>query len=161
MLCFICAFSALSSFASTQSAPALERDQVPAWTEKDLDFFLHGSMSTEVVPEKVLNAFIKVYPDLFPHAHLSHLGLIPDPAFGWPVGFSRKPVAHLGGLSSLGLNCAGCHCTQVVSSRGGKSVRVLGVTSLFDAEAYFGSVIVATFRTTVPTNMIKFLDAFL
>src|SRR5947209_12626008 len=58
--------------------------QVPTWSEKDLDFFLHGSMSTEVVPEKVLRAFIRIYPDLFPRADLSHLGLIPDPAFGWP-----------------------------------------------------------------------------
>src|SRR5437868_8909850 len=33
---------------------------------EDLDFFLHGSMSTEVVPERVLRAFIKIYPDLFP-----------------------------------------------------------------------------------------------
>jgi len=30
-----------------------------------MNFFLHGSMSTEVVPEAVLRAFIKTYPDLF------------------------------------------------------------------------------------------------
>src|SRR5947209_8551747 len=40
--------------------------QVPAWSEADMKFFLHGSMSTEVVPEVVLRAFIKIYPDLFP-----------------------------------------------------------------------------------------------
>ena len=54
-------------------------------------------MGTEVVPEVVLGAFIRIYPDLFPSRDLSHLGLIPDPAFGWPVGFSRRPVGHLGG----------------------------------------------------------------
>ena len=57
---------------------------------EDLEFFLHGSMSTEVVPERVLRAFIKIYPDLFPASDLAYLGLIPDPAFGWPIGFSRK-----------------------------------------------------------------------
>ena len=36
-------------------------------------------------------------------------------------------------------------------------MRVLGVTSHFDAEAFFGSVIVATFRTADPANMKKFL----
>ena len=78
-----------------------------------MDFFLHGSMSTEVVPETVLRALIKTYPDLFPTADLSHLGLIPDPAFGWPIGFSRKNVQHLGGLPSIGINCASCHVTQI------------------------------------------------
>jgi hypothetical protein len=33
--------------------------QVPTWSRGDLDFFLHGSMSTEVIPEAVLRAFIK------------------------------------------------------------------------------------------------------
>ena len=50
-------------------------------------------MSTEVVPETVLRAFIRTYPDLFPSQDLSHLGLIPDPEFGWPIGFSRKEVS--------------------------------------------------------------------
>src|ERR1700722_15474186 len=66
--------------------------QVPAWSHHDMDFFLHGSMSTEVVPEAVLRGFIQIYPDLFPSQDLSHLGLLPDPAFGWPVGFSRNNV---------------------------------------------------------------------
>jgi hypothetical protein len=40
--------------------------QAPAWSPGDEDFFLHGSMSTEVAPEAVLRAFTRVYPDLFP-----------------------------------------------------------------------------------------------
>jgi hypothetical protein len=60
--------------------------QAPQWSKSDLDFFLHGSMSTEMVPEAVLRAFIATYPDLFPSKDLSHLGLIPDEEFGWPVG---------------------------------------------------------------------------
>lgn len=32
--------------------------QVPKWSAEDLSFFMHGSMSTEVVPESVLRAFI-------------------------------------------------------------------------------------------------------
>ena len=49
---------------------------MPTWSHADLDFFLHGSMSTEVVPETVLRAFIKTYPDLFPKDDLSNLGLM-------------------------------------------------------------------------------------
>ncbi|MBI3882338.1 MAG: hypothetical protein HY301_20055 [Verrucomicrobia bacterium] len=135
--------------------------QVPSWSRADLDFFLHGSMSTEVVPEAVLRAFIRTYPDLFPSADLSHLGLIPDPAFGWPVGFSRKPVAHLGGLSSVGINCAACHVAEISVAPGAAPVRVLGGTAHFDAEAFFGSVIVATFRTSDPANLKRFLAAYL
>src|SRR2546423_613399 len=54
--------------------------------------FLHGSMSAEVVPEGVLRAFIRVYPDLFATNDLTHLGLIADSEFGWPIGTSRTNV---------------------------------------------------------------------
>jgi mono/diheme cytochrome c family protein len=140
---------------------AADSGQVPTWSAADLEFFLHGSMSTEVVPETVLRAFIRTYPDLFPTADLSHLGLIPDPQFGWPIGFSRKKVANLGGLSALGVNCASCHVGEIVREDGAQPVRVLGMTALFDAEAYFGSIVVATFRTADPQNMQRFLAAYL
>src|SRR5262249_8494545 len=145
--------------ATESTGPALA--QVPTWSRSDLDFFLHGSMSTEVVPEVVLRAFISAYPDLFPKADLSNLGLIPDPSFGWPVGFSRLPVPHLGGLSSVGVNCAACHVAEVTSGASSTPVRVLGATSHFDAEGYFGGVAVATFRTAEPANMKRFLAAYL
>jgi hypothetical protein len=105
--------------------------QVPSWTQGDMDFFLHGSMSTEFVPESVLRAFVRIYPDLFPTADLSHFGLIPDSSFGWPIGFSRRKVEHLGGLPSVGINCAACHVTEITASPGAAPVRVLGV---YDAE---------------------------
>jgi len=131
--------------------------QVPTWSKDDLQFFLHGSMSTEVVPEAVLQAFIKTYPDLFSSWDLSHLGLIPDPAFGWPIGFSRKNVQHLGNLSAVGINCASCHVAQITSTSSKEPIRILGVTSHFDVEAFFGSVLVATFKTSDPANMKRFL----
>ena len=140
---------------------SIARAQVPTWSKQDMDFFLHGSMSTEVVPEKVLHAFIKIYPDLFPKSDLSHFGLVPDPEFGWPIGFSRKNVPHLGGLSAIGTNCAACHVAQITARNSNKPVRLLGVASHFDAEAYFGAVTVAGFRTAQPENMKKFLLAYL
>jgi hypothetical protein len=39
-----------------------EGQQVPTWSAKDMQFFLHGSMSAEVTPEGVLRAFIKLIP---------------------------------------------------------------------------------------------------
>jgi len=138
----------------------IDNAQIPKWSAEDLDFFLHGSMSTEVVPEGVLRAFIKIYPDLFPQQNLAYLGLIPDPQFGWPIGFSKKQVSHLGDLPAVGLNCAACHVAEVRSS-GSAPVRVLGATSHFDAEAFFGAVVVATFRTSEPANMKLFLGAYL
>ena len=133
-------------------------------------------MSTEVVPESVLRAFIKTYPDLFPSSDLTHLGMIPDKEFGWPIGFSRKNIKHLGNLASIGINCASCHVAEVrsanggttsVSSRTGQSpsrrepIRILGVTSHFNVEGFFGSVLVATFKTSDPENMKRFLAAYL
>jgi hypothetical protein len=122
--------AALIAVASTADQPAkakIDPAQIPKWSAEDLDFFLHGSMSTEVVPENVLRAFIKTYPELFPTNDLSHLGLIPDPAFGWPIGFARGKPAHLGGLSSLGINCAACHVAQVESASAHRPMRILGV----------------------------------
>src|SRR2546430_13856002 len=114
--------SLLVSAAVDNVSPArtdIARQQAPSWSKEDLNFFLHGSMSTEVVPEAVLRAFIKTYPDLFPSSDLTHLGLIPDKEFGWPVGFSRKNIKHLGGMSAIGINCASCHVAQVTSKNGG------------------------------------------
>jgi len=122
-----------------------------------VNFFLHGSMSTEVAPEAVLRAFIKTYPDLFPSWDLSYLGLIPDKDFGWPIGLSRKNVQHLGGLPALGINCASCHVAQITSISRPEPIRILGVTSHFDVESFFGSVLVATFKTADPENMKRFL----
>jgi hypothetical protein len=140
---------------------AVAKAQVPTWSQQDMDFFLHGSMSTEVVPETVLRAFIKTYPDLFPTADLTHLGMIPDADFGWPIGFSRANVKHLGGLSAIGINCASCHVAQITFTTDNKPIRILGTTSHFNVEAFFGSVLVATFKTSDPANMKRFLAAYL
>ena len=72
------------STASAQERPGFDLTQVPTWSHEDMDFFLHGSMSTEVVPERVLKAFMATYPDLFHGNDLSTFGLIPDAAGGWP-----------------------------------------------------------------------------
>jgi hypothetical protein len=45
--------------------------QVPTWSRDDLNFFLHGSMGTEIFPEPVLRTFIKIYPELFPTSNLA------------------------------------------------------------------------------------------
>ena len=47
------------SLAQQKKAPGIDTAQIPKWSADDLKFFLHGSMSTEVVPEPVLRAFIK------------------------------------------------------------------------------------------------------
>jgi hypothetical protein len=157
-----CPTAIFLTFGLCVNAAALEKstttriDQVPTWSTQDMDFFLHGSMSSEVVPEGVLQAFIKIYSDLFPTSDLSHLGLIPDSAFGWPIGLSRKSVKRLGGLSAVGINCASCHIAQITSTSASEPIRILGATSHFDIEAFFGSILAATFKTSDPTNMKKF-----
>jgi hypothetical protein len=137
VLGLVLAVVACSASPDSRSAPSARREaggievaQVPGWSRDDLEFFLHGSMGTEVLPERVLRAFVPTNPDLFPRPDLSHFGLIADPAFGWPIGFSRRQVPHLGGLSAVGVNCAACHVGQIVPEPDGAPVRVLGMTSL-------------------------------
>ena len=146
---------------AVEKAAKIDNDQVPTWSRQDMDFFLHGSMGTEVVPESVLRAFIKTYPDLFPTSDLSHLGLIPDIRFGWPIGLSRKNVRHLGGLSAIGINCASCHVAQITSTSETQPIRILGATSHFDVEAFFGSILAATFRSSDAGNMKMLLCVYL
>jgi hypothetical protein len=162
VLAIASAATAIAAVSEQATKPKMELAQVPKWSADDLEFFLHGSMSTEVVPERVLRAFIKIYPDLFPASDLTHLGLIPDPKFGWPIGFSRKTeVKHLGGLSAVGINCASCHVAQINSSAAKEPIRILGVTSHFNVEGFFGALLVSTFRTSDPANMKQFLAAYL
>jgi hypothetical protein len=165
---------AVAIFASAEIPPlkaagsdsGIDLAQVPKWSRADLEFFLHGTMSTEVVPERVLQAFVATYPDLFPSKDLSNFGLLPDASSNLPIGVSRRAVPHLAGLPSIGVNCAACHVgeiTFVSTKQAGRPLRilVLGMTSHFDAEAFLGAVIVATFRTSNPTNMQSFLANYL
>src|SRR5438477_1724979 len=161
MLLTACTTSGERPATAARPAGDVLTAQVPAWSADDRAFFLHGSMSAEMVPERVLRAFVAVYPDLFPRADLTNFGLIADPAFGWPIGVSRREVAHLGGLPSLGINCASCHIAELTPVAGGAPVRVLGATAHFDAEAFFGALTVATFRTADPNAMLPFLRAYL
>jgi hypothetical protein len=147
--------------AAPEKSTRTDTEQVPNWSAQDMAFFLHGSMSTEVVPESILRAFIKTYPGLFPTSDLSHVGLIPDNEFGWPIGLSRKDVKHLGGLSAVGINCASCHVAQITSTSVSEPIRILGVTSHFDVETFFGSILAATFRSSEPASMKRFLAAYL
>jgi cytochrome c2 len=126
-----------------------------------MSFFKHGSMSTEIVPENVLRAFIATYPELFRGGDLRKFGLLPDVEFGWPVGFSKGSPEHLGKLPSVGINCAACHVADVERKDArGEKVRVLGVTSLFDADAFFSAVAGATYLTQDPRNMQQFLKNY-
>src|ERR1039457_5860257 len=46
--------------AEQKNAVGIDTAQIPKWSSDDLNFFLHGSMSTEVVPEPVFRAFIQI-----------------------------------------------------------------------------------------------------
>jgi mono/diheme cytochrome c family protein len=135
------------------------RAQAPTWSAGDLAFFLHGTMGAEFVPERVLRAFVATFPEPLPRADLANFGLIPDADFGWPIGLSRRSVAHLGGLPSLGVNCAACHVSEIETAAGAP-VHVLGATSHFDAEAFFNAILGATFRTADPASLRRFVVAY-
>ncbi|KAF0242232.1 MAG: hypothetical protein FD180_4029 [Planctomycetota bacterium] len=135
-------------------------EQVPGWSAEDREFFLHGSMGTEVLPEILLRAWAETEPGLFPTVTLTNFGAIADRPDGPPVGFSLRRVEHLGGLPSLGINCASCHAGQVMPAGGGTAITLLGNPAPFDAEAFFGSVIVAMVKTLDPEAMKKFLPAY-
>lgn len=142
-------------------APPSVNSQVRSWSMGDLEFFYHGSMGNEVLPEVVLQTFASSYPDLFPNTNLTAFGLLPDRAGALPIGVSRRDVSHLAGLPSLGVNCAACHVADIYQSRGARPVRVLGTTSHFDGDAFFQAIATATYRTSETKPHRAFLANFL
>ncbi|MBI2193913.1 MAG: cytochrome c [Planctomycetes bacterium] len=122
---------------------------------------MNGSIGTEALPERVLQAFQATYPDLFPGEDWSAFGLITDTPTGLPVGVSVREVPHLGGLLSWGMNCAACHVGEVSLGKGDPPVRVLGMTGHLDIEAFFGSVAVAMLRTREAAHLHDFLRNYL
>lgn len=160
---FFALASSLGVSARAQSAPAARIDsaQAPGWDEKDRRFFLHGSMSTEILPDVVLTAFQATFPELFPARGLGAFGLIDDPDDDLPVGVSRREVPHLGGLPSVGVNCAACHVREYAVPGSTRAALVFGSPAQFDPEAFYGAMIAATFQARVPENMRRFLNHYL
>lgn len=140
---------------STQSL--LESQQVPEWSQDDMEFYLHGSMSAEFLPLSVFEAFRVTYPELFPKGDFTEFGLLKDKSSHSAIGITGGEPPHLAGLRSIGINCAACHTAEIEPANGEPPVRVLGVTGAFDVEAFYNSNILATFKTADPANMRKFL----
>lgn len=147
--------------AQTNYPYGIDPRQIPTWSQEDLEFFLHGSMGTEVAPERMLVVFQAMYPDLFPGHDLSEFGLITENAGALPIGISRREVPHLGGLPSLGINCASCHVTEAVFAKGSSPQRILGANSHFDVQAYFTAMVMGMARTASVDHMEKFLSYYL
>jgi mono/diheme cytochrome c family protein len=134
--------------------------QTPGWSPDDLEFFLYGSMGAEFIPERVLEALLGAYPDLFPGGTPAAFGFVTEPGKDRPIGFTRRTAAHLGSQPSLGLNCAACHVAVFEPGPGAPPVRVFGAVSTFDPYAFAGAAAVALARTTEPAGMARFLARY-
>lgn len=143
-----------------QATHGLDPRQTPGWSGRDAADFLYGSMGNEFVPERFLRAFIAIYPDLFPGGSLAAFGALTAPGREWPIGFSRRNVAHLGGQPSLGMNCAACHMNEFREAPDRPGIPIIGPPAAFDVYAFSGSLAVAMARTTEPANMVRFLSAY-
>ncbi len=137
----------------------LDASQRPNGSSADLDFMLHGSMSSEFVPDRVLRALVAANPDLFPGGDLSAYGVIEPGLDEAPIGFTGRTVDYLGGQHSWGINCMSCH-TGTVEMPGGPPLVVLGMAGNFNVEAFYGAVFLATFRAGSKEGIGPFLAAY-
>lgn len=136
--------------------------QISTWSaDDDVKFFVHGTMSSEFIPERVLRAFLAAYPDLYPGGDLSAYGVTVRSPEDLPLGLTRRTVAHLGGQPSIGINCAACHLGEVYEAPDRPPIRVLGRPSQFNIYAFFGAIAVSMVRTADPASMEKFLRHYL
>lgn len=102
----VAAVLAVAACASVQtSRHGLDARQTPGWSAGDEQDFLYGSMGNEFVPERVLRAFFRTYPDLFPGGSLAAFGALPAPGREWPVG----AAAAARGATHYRARCASCH----------------------------------------------------
>lgn len=139
----------LAACATADRAPGTQ-----GLSSRESAVFLRGSMGSEFIPERVFQALIRTYPDLYPGGTLAAFGAVADPAEEWPVGISRRETEHLGRQRSIGINCAACHVADI---EGPSRVRVLGRPGIFDVYSFFGALATAMLRTTEPANMKAFL----
>ncbi len=144
---------------SGMAAPSrVDLGQIPGWSSDDLDFFQRGSMSGEFIPEKTFRALVRANPDLFPNG-MASFGFVTDPGEDLPVGMSRREVPHLGDQVSIGLNCAACHVGEVKFDNH-PPMRVMGMTSSFDPEAFYNATVIAMLRASQPAGMKKYLGEY-
>jgi hypothetical protein len=148
---------AVACASARPSSDALDRRQTPGWSAQDEQDFLYGSMGNEFIPERVLRAFLRTYPELFPGGDLTAFGTLPAAGREWPVGFSRRSVGHLGGQASIGLNCASCHLNEIREAADKPGIRLIGPPAAFDVYAFSGALAVAMTRTTESAHMVRFL----
>ena len=63
LLALFCLLGTFPTDKSSRTSPSgtnrVALAQAPGWSPAHMQFFLHGSMSTEFVPESVLRAFIQ------------------------------------------------------------------------------------------------------
>lgn len=148
-----------SSASHADPHHGVDAAQIPGWSHGDLDFLLRGSMSGEFIPEKSFRALVRANPDLFPKG-VASFGFLTDAGEDLPIGLGRREVPHLGGEVSIGLNCAACHVGEARFD-GGPTVRVAGMTSPFDPEAFYGATLTAMARASQPDGMKRYLAGYL
>ncbi len=152
-------FSIAVSEDTAQQTYVLDPTQRPDGSSEDLDFLLHGSMSSEFVPDRVLRALVAANPDLFPGGDLSAFGVIEPGLDEAPIGLTTRTVDYLGGQHSWGINCMSCH-SGTVEMPDGPPLVVLGMAGNFNVEAFYGAVLGATFRAGSKDGIGPFLTAY-
>ncbi len=128
-------------------------------TATERDRFYHLTMGSEIVPLAWLRALESVSTGQPFLDNVERFGLIPDPASadGLPIGLTAAPSKDARFVGKLvGFNCAACHTGEMTYQ--GKTVRIDGGSSLFDAEAFtkdlLGSLI-TTFKS--PEKFVAFV----
>lgn len=128
-------------------------------TKAERDEFYHLSMGSELIPLAWLQALDSGTSDKPFLDNMERFGLIldPDNVDGLPIGLTAavsKDARFAGKM--VGLNCAACHTGELIYK--GKSIRLEGASSLFDAEAFTKDLLTSlavTFKS--PAKLLAFV----
>jgi mono/diheme cytochrome c family protein len=128
-------------------------------TAADRDRFYHLTMGSEIVPLAWLRALESISTGQPFLDNAERFGLIPDPDSddSLPVGLTAAPSkdARFAG-KMVGFNCAACHTGEMTCH--GKTVRIDGGASLFDAEAFTKDLLVSLIATLKsPEKLVAFV----
>jgi hypothetical protein len=124
---------------------------VPTWSAEDLASFSMARWERKFFPSRCCALSSKSTPDLFPTSDLTHLGLIPDQEFGWPIGSVARPRSNIWAIfRPSGSTALPAMSRRSLRTEGSEPIRILGTTSDFNVEAFFGSVLGATVQDHRP-----------
>lgn len=146
--------------SGTQEAVSNVRLIDDGLTESEREEFFHLTMGSELFPLRWMQNMISSSTGKPFLENVERFGLVPDPTNedGLPIGLTAAKSIDVRGVGKMvGMNCSACH-TGVVTYQG-KSVIIVGGSSLFDVTLFTNEMVASAAATAKdPEKLLAFVN---